>query len=146
MWRVTRCHAPESVWHNYIIVFPSVPYIRQSCWQYPANFVVFIDNLNHFLPNVTHMCKQRGNNWHQLCLTTRDLFYLLNLHGIQIMGNSLHVKYTLQWRHNGYDSVSKHQRLYCLLNRFYGRRSKKNQSSASLAFVRDRWIPRTTGQ
>ena len=32
---------------------------------------------------------------------------------------------TLHWRHNGYDSVSNHQCLYCLLNRFYGRRSKK---------------------
>ena len=33
--------------------------------------------------------------------------------------------FALQWRHNGHDSVSTHQRLYCLLNRFYGRRSKK---------------------
>ena len=32
---------------------------------------------------------------------------------------------SLQWRHNGHDSVSNHQRLYCLLNRFFGRRSKK---------------------
>ena len=37
--------------------------------------------------------------------------------------------------HNGHDSFSKHQRLYCLLNRFYGDK-KKHQSSASLAFVR----------
>ena len=32
---------------------------------------------------------------------------------------------TLQWRHNGYDSVSNHQPHYCLLNRLFRRRSKK---------------------
>ena len=58
--------------------------------------------------------------------------------------------YALQWRHNGRDSVSNHQPHGCLLNRLFRRRSKKHQSSASLAFVwgihRDRWIPRTKGQ
>ena len=32
---------------------------------------------------------------------------------------------TLQWRHNGRDSVSNHQPHHCLLNRLFGRRSKK---------------------
>ena len=32
---------------------------------------------------------------------------------------------TLQWRHNGLDSVSNHQPHHCLLNRLFGRRSKK---------------------
>ena len=41
----------------------------------------------------------------------------------------------LQWRHNGRDGVSNHQPHGCLLNHFNGRRSKKTQSSASLAFV-----------
>ena len=41
---------------------------------------------------------------------------------------------TLQWRHNGRDSVSNHQPHECLLNRLIRRR--KHQSSASLAFVR----------
>ena len=31
----------------------------------------------------------------------------------------------LQWRHNGWDSVSNHQPRHCLLNRLFGRRSKK---------------------
>ena len=31
----------------------------------------------------------------------------------------------LQWRHNGRDDVSNHQRLDCLLNRLFRRRSKK---------------------
>ena len=32
---------------------------------------------------------------------------------------------TLQWRHNGHDSVSNHQPHHCLLNRLFWRRSKK---------------------
>ena len=32
---------------------------------------------------------------------------------------------TLQWRQNGGDGVSNHRRLDCLLNRLYGRTSKK---------------------
>ena len=45
---------------------------------------------------------------------------------------------TIKWRHNECDGVSNHRRL---LIRLYRRKSKKNQSSASLAFVRGihRW-------
>ena len=48
---------------------------------------------------------------------------------------------SLQWRHYGRDGVSNHQPRHCLLNRLFRRRSKKNQSSAWLAFVRriHRW-------
>ena len=48
---------------------------------------------------------------------------------------------TLQWRHNERDSVSNHHPHDCLLNRSFRRRSKKHQSSASLALVRGihRW-------
>ena len=42
----------------------------------------------------------------------------------------------LQWRHNWRDGVSNHQPHNCLLSRLFGRKSKKHQSSASLAFVR----------
>ena len=56
----------------------------------------------------------------------------------------------LRWRHNGLDSVSNHQPHDCLLSRLFGRRFKKHQSSASLAFVRGfhrrPQIPRTKGQ
>ena len=48
----------------------------------------------------------------------------------------LNVTRSLRWRHNGRDSVSNHQPYDCLLNRLFRRRSKKNQSSASMAFVR----------
>ena len=48
---------------------------------------------------------------------------------------------TLQWRHDKLDGVSNHQPRYCLLKRLFRRRSEKNQSSASLTFVRGihRW-------
>ena len=48
---------------------------------------------------------------------------------------------SLQWRHNGRGDVSNRQPHDCLLNHLFGRRSKKHQSSASLAFVRGiyRW-------
>ena len=48
---------------------------------------------------------------------------------------------SLQWRHYGRDGVSNHQRYDCLLYRLFTRRSKKHQSSASLAFARGihRW-------
>ena len=43
---------------------------------------------------------------------------------------------TLQWRHNGHDSVSNHQPHDCLLNINSDADQRKHQSSASLAFVR----------
>ena len=48
---------------------------------------------------------------------------------------------SLQWRHTERDGISNRRGLDCLLNRLFGRRSKKHQSSASLAFVRGnhRW-------
>ena len=42
--------------------------------------------------------------------------------------------FTLQWRHNGHNSVSNHQPRDCFLIHLFRRRSKK--TSASLAFVR----------
>ena len=35
---------------------------------------------------------------------------------------------TLQWRHNGHDGVSNQQPHHCLLNRLFGRRSKKTSN------------------
>ena len=42
---------------------------------------------------------------------------------------------SLLWRHNGDECVSNHQPHSCLLNRLFRRRSRKHQSSSSLAFV-----------
>ena len=38
------------------------------------------------------------------------------------------IGYTLQWHHNGHDGVSNHQPHHCLLNRLFGRRSKKTSN------------------
>ena len=43
---------------------------------------------------------------------------------------------SLQWRHDGRGDVSNHRRSDCLLNRLFGNDHRKDQSSASLAFVR----------
>ena len=58
---------------------------------------------------------------------------------------------TLQWRHNGCDSVSNHQPHDCLLNRLFRRRSKKTSKLRVTGlvcgeFTGDQWIPRTNGQ
>ena len=52
---------------------------------------------------------------------------LTDRHSLQSLGQWLHQYFfsTLQWRHNGHDSVSNHQLQDCLLNRLFRRRSKK---------------------
>ena len=46
---------------------------------------------------------------------------------VPVSNIAVHIRWTmsLQWRHNGLDSVSNHQRHNCLLSRLFGRRSKK---------------------
>ena len=39
--------------------------------------------------------------------------------------NVLQIKFTLRWRHNDHAGVSNHQPHGCLLNRLFGRKSKK---------------------
>ena len=60
------------------------------------------------------------------------------------------VSYTLHWRHNDHDDVSNHQPHGCLLNRLFGRRSKKTSKLHVTALCAgnspDRLIPRTKGQ
>ena len=48
----------------------------------------------------------------------------------------------LQWRDNGCDGASNHQRHDCLLNRLFGHMSK----DTSKLRVTGLWIPRTNGQ
>ena len=57
---------------------------------------------------------------------------------------------TLQWRHNGRDSVSNHQPHDCLLNRFIQTQIKGNIKAPLHwplcgEFTGDRWIPSTNG-
>ena len=58
--------------------------------------------------------------------------------------------HALQWHHNGFDCVSNHRRLDCVLNRLFRCRSKKISKLRVTGlwgeFTSDRWIPRTKGQ
>ena len=45
--------------------------------------------------------------------------------GINYRSWNIHGRFTLLWRHNGRDGVSKHQHRECLLNRLFRHRSKK---------------------
>ena len=61
---------------------------------------------------------------------------------------------TLQWLHNERDGISNHQRLNCLLNRLFRRRSNKTLNhhitglceGNPIGYKGDRWIPLTKGQ
>ena len=58
---------------------------------------------------------------------------------------------SLQWRHNGCDSISNHQPHDCLLNRLFRLRSKKTSKLRVTGhlcgeFTGDRWVPCTNGQ
>ena len=94
----------------------------------------------------SHMCE-----WHTIFLTNRNQshwpgltsawFSGLAVHRILICILMQHIA-TLLWRHNGRDGVSNNQTHDCLLSRLFKHRSKKHQSTASLAFVRgiNRWL------
>ena len=58
------------------------------------------------------------------------------------------MRYTLQWRHNGHDGVSNHLRLNYLLNRRFGRGSKKTSKPrvTDLCEGNSQVIPLTKGQ
>ena len=81
--------------------------------------------------------------WHRP--GARIIFKFYNVFGnaanIDMKHKNTHIIYSLQWRHDGHDGVSNHQPHYCLLNNLFRSRWKKNQSSASLAFLRiiHRW-------
>ena len=72
------------------------------------------------------------NGWIISSNTLLGMFYLSRL-GIKLI--YVNKRGPLRWRHNGCDSVWNHQPHDCLLNCLFRRRSKKHQSSASLAFV-----------
>ena len=71
------------------------------------------------------------------------------IHGVFLTHTVLRRQRTLQWRHNKRDGRLKSPALRLFTEQFIqGADKKKNQSSASLAFVRgvNRWIPCTKGQ
>ena len=56
-----------------------------------------------------------------LYVLTQVLFWWL----FPKLPHKMEIRFALQWRHNGRDSVSNHQPHDCLLNRLFRRRSKK---------------------
>ena len=72
------------------------------------------------------------------CVFERSIGYQWSV----IHWRRLHDIIPLPWRHDYRDGVSNHQRLDCLFNRLFRRRSRKHKSSAASAFVRRiHWWP-----
>ena len=83
-------------------------------WHNRRQFVIW-NYLNQWWPSLlTHICVTRSRENVDIVLLD---FAFLSLHH--------HIYTALHWRHNESDSVSNHQRLDCLLNRLFRRRSKK---------------------
>ena len=64
-----------------------------------------------------------NNRRNLVCLTV--VIVLSNDTGISVIKQLKKDVLPLHWRHNDHDSVSNHQPYGCLLNRLFGRRSKK---------------------
>ena len=69
----------------------------------------------------------------------------------QIHNIRINVDTPLQWRHNGYNGISNHRPLQCLLKWWFRHRLKKKHQAPRHwplwgEFTGDRWIPRTKGQ
>ena len=68
--------------------------------------------------------------WHRQLksspMSDKDLSSLRSrYHSCWCVARGIIISFSLQWRHNGRDSVSNHQPHGCLLNRLFRRRSKK---------------------
>ena len=90
------------------------------------------------------LCSPVQYNWHQRCLPSWNVTSPRANHPSRCEAINTSTKVvslvvelgSLQLRYNGCESVSNHQPHDCLPNRLFRRRSKRRQSSASLAFVR----------
>ena len=111
-------------------VYKSGKYEKVNCNAMQPVFVVFI-----FLPGSSmHKC-QWSKTEYIACLFDDHVIIITSSPGphfhiaCPLCGDSHDHRWipgtTLQWRHNEHDSVSNYQPHDCLLNRFFGRRSKK---------------------
>ena len=90
------------------------------------SWVVFVPHMNiiHEISNKAQSVNQRMLHWNCNNYLWAFLpFYMYFTTSKEILPNNYNI--TLQWRHNGCDSVSNHQPHDCLLNRFFRHRSKK---------------------
>ena len=96
-------------------------------YSYIISLRIFSDEL--YLPYVCYLFKYE----HLFCNFPYPILQYYNLKCIYILWyliflqNKWYVNVckTLQWHHNGHDSISNHQPHDCLLNRLFGRRLKK---------------------
>ena len=86
-------------------------------WQIPSYSLVYWDNLTHVL--LSH--------W-QIFFSKRCT-----------TKTSSYAHCSLQWRHNGRDGVWTHQPHHCLLNRLFGRRSKKTSKLRVTGLCAHKW-------
>ena len=91
--------------------------LAQVTGQWLAKLAKVTLKFNGSLDNISQHWLGDGlmQNWEQAIISPTDESVLVT--SIQWV--------TLQWRHNGHDSVSNHQPHDCLLNRLFRRRSKK---------------------
>ena len=81
--------------------------------RYLYKMILIIQNLQLCRAYYLSCIKKLRMTYYQL----RRVWYLLH--------SNYSLATSLQWRHNGREGVSNHQRLDCLLNRLFRRRSKK---------------------
>ena len=76
--------------------------------------------------SITALYKVLGvlEDWWFISLLSPEGFYSLTI-GLVARWSLLGLPRSLQWRHNGRDSISNHQPHDCLLNRLFRHRSKK---------------------
>ena len=89
-----------------------------------------------FIINGNHIYWSRATSvfFHSPFISSSGLFWTLwkcetecdfNLSSMPLRTDTSVGVFTLQWRHNGHESVSNHQPYDCLINRLFRRRSKK---------------------
>ena len=104
-------------------VFENVNY-KMSAIMFRSQCVltIYIEELGHNLPN-SQIPQCTSPIMHHF-VTEMCTFLRIIVIKCYIVGYSCNAL-TLQWRHNGLDSVSNHQPHHCLLSRLFRRRSKK---------------------
>ena len=141
-----RCHDHRPPSYNVKLIFADSQ-LPIHCFIWNTELLIISDTYKLLQVKLFLSVFLNVNDWCMVISLDEWLVCQL-ICGIHMVSNF--TNFTLQWRHNGRDSVSNHQPHYCFLNRFSDANQRKHQSFASLAFVRriHRWpgIPRKIGQ
>ena len=116
MWCDIPCHF---AW------FATISYKLEICCFLLYYNIVWVDRIEVFQIDF-HLCAKINGfstiNW-WLSGHLKPQWYQM-FHVRSDKQEAQHIS-ALRWRHNGHDCVSNHQPHHCLLNRLFGRRSKK---------------------